>query len=52
LRATDMETGLLLNFGDQPQFRRIFLDNEHKKLRGKPMERMVTNPKMKSVKSV
>jgi GxxExxY protein len=34
LKATEMEVGLLLNFGEQPQFRRIFLDNEHKKLRG------------------
>ncbi len=45
LRATDMEVGLLLNFGDHPQFRRIFLDNEHKKFRGLPPEPMPENLK-------
>lgn len=39
LKATDVEVGLLLNFGENPQFRRIFLDNEHKRLRGTPRER-------------
>ena len=37
-KATEMEIGLLLNFGDHPQFRRIFLDNEHRQLRGHPVE--------------
>jgi len=39
LKATDLEIGLLLNFGECPQFRRIFLDNEHKKFRGVPLDR-------------
>ncbi len=28
LRATDIEVGLLLNFGVRPQFRRLLFDNE------------------------
>jgi GxxExxY protein len=38
LRATDVEIGLLLNFGLQPQFRRLIFDNERKKIRGNPCE--------------
>lgn len=30
LRATDIEIGLLLNFGRQPQFKRKFFSNENK----------------------
>ncbi len=38
LRATDIEVGLLLNFGVRPQFRRLLFDNERKKIRGNPCE--------------
>lgn len=30
LRATDIEVGLLLNFGPKPQFKRLVFDNERK----------------------
>ena len=36
LRATEVEVGLLLNFGIRPQFRRLLFDNERKKIRGNP----------------
>lgn len=36
LRSTDMEVGLLLNFGLKPQFRRLVFDNERKKIRENP----------------
>jgi GxxExxY protein len=36
LRATDIEVGLLLNFGLRPQFRRLLFDNERKKTRENP----------------
>ena len=36
LRATEIEVGLLLNFGQQPQFRRLLFDNERKKIRVNP----------------
>jgi GxxExxY protein len=38
LRATDIELGLLLNFGIRPQFRRLLFDNERKKIRENPCE--------------
>jgi GxxExxY protein len=38
LRATDIEVGLLLNFGMRPQFRRLLFDNERKKIRENPRE--------------
>jgi GxxExxY protein len=38
LRATDCEIGILLNFGDRPQFKRLLFDNEKKKIRGNPCE--------------
>jgi len=38
LRATEIEVGLLLNFGVRPQFRRLLFDNERKKIRGNPCE--------------
>jgi GxxExxY protein len=38
LRATDIEVGLLLNFGSRPQFRRLLFDNERKKIRENPCE--------------
>jgi GxxExxY protein len=36
LRATEIEVGRLLNFGEQPHFRRLLLDNERKKIRVNP----------------
>jgi GxxExxY protein len=33
LRATEVEVGLLLNFGPQPQFKRLVFDNSRKTLR-------------------
>jgi GxxExxY protein len=38
LRATDIEVGLLLNFGVKPQFRRLAYENERKKIRVDPRE--------------
>ena len=38
LRATEIEVGLLLNFGVRPQFRRLLFDNPRKKIRGNPCE--------------
>jgi GxxExxY protein len=38
LRATEVEVGLLLNFGIRPQFRRLLFDNERKKIRENPCE--------------
>jgi GxxExxY protein len=38
LRATEIEVGLLLGFGIRPQFRRLFFDNERKKIHGNPCE--------------
>lgn len=38
LRATQIEVGLLLNFGSVPQFRRMVFDNERKKIRVNPRE--------------
>lgn len=33
LKATEIEVGLLLNFGPRPQFRRLVFDNARKKIR-------------------
>jgi len=30
LRATDIEVGLLLNFGTKPEFKRLIFDNQRK----------------------
>ena len=38
LRATEVEVGLLLNFGLRPQFRRLLCDNDRKKIRENPCE--------------
>jgi GxxExxY protein len=38
LRATEIEVGLLLNFGVNPRFRRVLFDNERKKFRGNARE--------------
>ena len=34
LRATDIEVGLLLNFGLKPEFKRMIFDNPRKSIRG------------------
>src|SRR6478736_758768 len=34
LRATEIEVGLLFNFGPKPEFKRLVFDNERKKVRG------------------
>ena len=36
LKSTEIEVGVLLNFGSRPQFRRLLFDNERKKIRGNP----------------
>jgi len=33
LRATEIEVGLLLNFGEKPEFKRVIFDNLNKKAR-------------------
>jgi GxxExxY protein len=38
LKATEIELGLLLNFGSRPQFRRLLFDNQRKKIRENPFE--------------
>jgi GxxExxY protein len=38
LKSTEIEVGLLLNFGEKPQFRRLLFDNQRKKIRGNPCE--------------
>lgn len=38
LRATEIEVGLLLNFGVSPEFKRLVFDNERKKIRVNPRE--------------
>jgi GxxExxY protein len=38
LCATEVEVGLLLNFGLRPQFRRLLFDNARKKIRENPCE--------------
>ena len=41
LRATNLEVGLLLNFGPRPQFKRFILENDKKKIRVNPRESAV-----------
>jgi GxxExxY protein len=36
LRATEIEVGLLLNFGLRPEFKRLIFDNPRKAIRGNP----------------
>lgn len=36
LRATEIEVGLLLNFGLKPEFKRLIFDNPRKAIRGAP----------------
>jgi GxxExxY protein len=33
LRATEIEVGLLLNFGPKPEFKRVVFDNSRKRIR-------------------
>lgn len=42
LRATDIEIGLLLNFGTKPQFKRLLFDNYRKKIRENPCKSVAT----------
>lgn len=35
LRATEIEVGLLLNFGPKPEFKRMVFDNERKRTKGR-----------------
>ena len=35
-RATEVEVGLLLNFGEKPQFKRLVFDNARKRIRVNP----------------
>jgi GxxExxY protein len=44
LRATEVEVGILLNFGLHPQFRRLLFDNERKKIRENPCESVAKVP--------
>ena len=41
LKATEIEVGLLLNFGGLPEFRRIVLENERKKIPENPRKSAV-----------
>ena len=43
LRATEVEVGLLLNFGPKPEFRRLAFDNARKHLRGTPPSKSVAD---------
>jgi len=38
LKATEIEIGILFNFGPSPQFRRLLFDNDRKKIRVNPCE--------------
>ena len=38
LKSTPTEVGLLLNFGQRPEFRRLLVDNQRKKIRENPRE--------------
>jgi len=44
LKATEIEIGLLVNFGERPQFRRLLFDNERKKIRGSPCKSVTGVP--------
>jgi hypothetical protein len=41
LKATEFEVGMLLNFGIRPQFRRMILDENQKKIREDPCQSVV-----------
>lgn len=38
LKSTNVEIGLLMNFGHRPQFRRLIFDNRRKQIRVNPRE--------------
>jgi GxxExxY protein len=38
LRASDIEVGLLRNFGNKPEFKRLVFENERKKIRVNPRQ--------------
>jgi len=38
LKSTEVEIGLLLNFGIRPQFRRLIFDNDRKRIRANPCQ--------------
>jgi GxxExxY protein len=44
LRSTEVEIGLVLNFGLRPQFRRLLFDNERKKIRENPCKSVAGVP--------
>jgi len=44
LKSTEIEIGMLLNFGARPQFRRLLFDNERKKIRENPRESVAGVP--------
>ena len=44
LKSTEIEVGLLLNFGSRPQFRRLLFDNPRKKIRLNPCESVAKVP--------
>jgi len=44
LRATEIEVGPLLNFGQRPQFRRLLFDNNRKKIRENPCKSVARVP--------
>jgi GxxExxY protein len=45
LRATEMEVGMLLNFGPEPQFKRLVFENSRKTRRGDPkVSRLPASP--------
>jgi len=44
LKSTEVEIGMLLNFGTRPQFRRLLFDNERKKIRGNPWKSVAGVP--------
>ena len=44
LKSTNVEVGLLLNFGIRPQFRRLLFDNERKKIRENPCKSVAGVP--------
>jgi GxxExxY protein len=44
LKSTEIEIGMLLNFGTRPQFRRLIFDNGRKKIRENPWKSVAGVP--------
>jgi GxxExxY protein len=44
LKSTEIEIGMLLNFGARPQFRRLLFDNEREKIRENPWKSVAGVP--------